>query len=285
MKNSYLNNLMSSFYLWLDHEILTQGEAFVNYTGNLYSSSDPSFDGISSIYSSPFRQWVYDSSVPGATIPSGVYVNGTSFIPRSTSGLALDYNKGRAIFSNNIINGLNASAGFAYKDYNIYYTDEKEEKLLFENSYSLSSYIQGVTGALAYDELPFPCIFVKNKATENSPFAFGGQNNTDTRVRCIILASNSFSMDSLISISADTYGKNFPIFSPGKLPFNYLGDFKTPVSGFNYDLECESIGMNDLCYIKKVSVSKLDESINANTSKKSIAALIDFDLTNIRSTS
>ncbi len=134
MKASFLNNLMSSFYLWLDHKILNDGEAFINYSGSLYEDYDPNYDGISSIYSSPFRQWVYDSSIIGANIPSGVTLNNNTFLPRGTSGLSLDFNKGRVIFDSNLVANKNLSANFAFKEFNLYYTNEKDEQLLFENS-------------------------------------------------------------------------------------------------------------------------------------------------------
>jgi hypothetical protein len=98
MKAAYITNLMSSFYLWLDHEILTRGEAFINYSGKLYNSPDPNFPN-NSIYGAPFRQWVYDRSVPNANIPSGVFING-NYIARGVSGLNIDFNKGRAILNN-----------------------------------------------------------------------------------------------------------------------------------------------------------------------------------------
>ena len=89
MKASYVTNLMSSFYLWLDHEILYKGEAFINYSGKLYSSPDPNFYN-NSVYSAPFRQWVYDSSIPNANIPSGVFIN-NNYISRNVSGLNIDF--------------------------------------------------------------------------------------------------------------------------------------------------------------------------------------------------
>ena len=119
MKAGYITNLMSSFYLWLDHEILTRGEAFINYSGKLYNSPDPNFPN-NSVYGAPFRQWVYDSSVPSVNIPSGVFVNG-NYMARGVSGLNIDFNKGRAIL-NNGINFNNVTARYSFKEYSIYYT-------------------------------------------------------------------------------------------------------------------------------------------------------------------
>jgi len=200
MKSSYINNLMSSFYLWLDHEILDKGEAFINYSGKLFNSPDPNFPN-ASIYSSPFRQWVYDSSIPNANIPSGVFIN-NAYIPRGVSGLNLDFNKGRVIF-NNIVNN-NITTNFSFKEYNLYYTDEREEKLLFEKAYNITPKVTQITGGLQYLDAPYPCIFIKHRMGENIPFAFGGEDSTESMLRCIVLASNSFSLDGLISILNDS---------------------------------------------------------------------------------
>lgn len=277
MKATYVNNLMSSFYLWLDHEVLDRGEAFINYSGRLYNSPDPNFPD-SSVYGAPFRQWVYDSSIPNVNIPSGVFING-NYIARGTSGLNLDFNKGRAIISGNA--SSNVTASYSFKEYNIYYTDEREEKLLFEKAYNITPKVSQITGTLGYLDTPYPCIFIKHRVGENIPFAFGGQDSTETSLRCIVLASNSFSLDGLISILSDSARKVFPVFPPQDFPFNYFGDFKTGTS-FNYINLCKNQPQSSLVHIDRVTVSKLDEIDNAKINKKCVGALIDFELSDVR---
>jgi len=278
MKSSYITNLMSSFYLWLDHEILNRGEAFINYSGKLYSSPDPNFSN-KSVYGAPFRQWVYDSSIPNVNIPSGIFING-NYLARGVSGLNIDFNKGRAIL-NNGINSNNITVNYSFKEYNIYYTDEREEKLLFEKAYNATPKVTQVTGALGYLDSPYPCIFIKHRMGENVPFAFGGEDSTQTMVRCIVLASNSFSLDGLISILSDSARKVFPLLNPDDFPFNYFGDFKSG-NNFNYINLCKEQSPSSFVYIDKVTVSKLDEIENSKINKKCVAALIDFDLSSVR---
>ena len=280
MKALYLNNLITSFYLWIDHEILSKGGAFINYTGKLYNSYDPNYDGFSSVYSSPFKQWVYDSSIEGAIIPSGVYNNG-NFITKNTSGLAIDYNNGRVIFSNNTINNNNLTAQYSLKEFNIYFTDEKEDKLLFENSYSVRPKFSQITGGLGYADIPYPCIFIKNRSNENIPYAFGGEDKTESMIRCIILAKDSFSMDGILSILNDSSKKVFPLLNPVDFPFNYLGDFKTGTY-FNYNELCRNQPQSNYTLIDRVTVSKIDEATNTYINKKVVMALVDFDIYNVR---
>lgn len=279
MKATYITNLMSSFYLWLDHEILYKGEAFTNYSGKLYNTEDPNFYN-SSIYSSPFRQWVYDSSIPSVNIPSGIYVD-NSFVGRGTNNLSIDFNKGRGIFNNTTVTSDNVTANFSFKEYNLYYTDEREEKLLFEKAYNITPKVTQITGGLGYLDIPYPCIFIKHSNAENIPFAFGGEDSTETTVRCVVLASNSFSLDGAISILNDSARKVFPVLNSNDFPFNYLGDFKTG-SSFNYVDLCKTQPASNLVYIDKVTVSKLDEIDNNKINKKCVGALIDFELSDIR---
>lgn len=277
MKASYLTHLMSSFYLWIDHEILSRGEAFINYSGKLYETNDPNFLD-SSLYGAPFKQWVYDSSIAGANVPTGIYSNGT-FLPKDTSGLALDYNNGRAIFNANTVTGENITASYSLKEFNIYYTDEREEKLLFEKAYEAMPKTYEVTGSLGYLDNPYPCIFIKHRTSENLPFAFGGLDSSQTEIRCIVLSDTSFKLDSAISILNDSSRKVFPLLSADEVPFNYLGDFKTG-SYFNYQELCQD--RQDLVMIDKVSISKLDALDNDKINKKCVAALVDFNLSAVR---
>jgi hypothetical protein len=222
---------------------------------------------------------VYDSSIPNANIPSGVFIN-NNYISRNVSGLNIDFNKGRVIFNNNL-NVNNITANYSFKEYNLYYTDEREEKLLFEKAYNITPKVTQITGGLGYLDTPYPCIFIKHRRGENIPFAFGGEDSTETMVRCIILASNSFSLDGVISILSDSARKVFPILESNDFPFNYFGDFKSG-NNFNYINLCRNQPQSSLVYIDRVTVSKLDEIDNAKINKKCVAALVDFELSDVR---
>lgn len=272
MKPSYTTNLMSSFYLWLDHELLANGQAFQNTSGKLYKCEDTSYSQYN-VYSSPFRQWVSDVSISGANVPSGVFING-NFAPRG-SGVILNYNKGQVLVDKSITNPA-ITCQYAKKDFNIYYTDEKEESLLFEGAYSLAPKFSMVTGGLNGNDQPFPCIFLKNTSYENVPFAFGGNDKTLTTVRCIILSDNMYLLDGAISLMADTARKVFPILNPSSMPYNYYGDLK---SGSKYQYsQLTNAPSTSLAYIDRVTVSRLDEIRNKHINLKVVAAMVDFDI-------
>ena len=273
MKPSYMTNLMSSFYLWLDHELASVGQGFQVTSGRLYPVQDSNYGGYN-VYSSPFRQWITDSSVSGAVVPSGVYFNGT-FIPKG-SGVTINYNKGEVLLNTGLGRPNTITAQYAKKDFNIYYTDDREENLLFENSYSLAPKFSRITGGLNGDEQPFPCIFLKNTSYENVPYALGGQDRTMTTVRCIILSDNIYLMDGAISVMTDSARKVFPLISPAELPYNYYGDFKSGTS-YQYSQVVTTQNTN-LVYINNVVVSRLDEIRNKHINLKVVAAMVDFEL-------
>lgn len=264
---------MSSFYLWLDNELLKVGNAFTPTSGKLYPCQDRDYADFN-VYSSPFRQWVSDSSIESAIIPSGVYING-QFANRQ-SGVIINYNKGEVLLNKSLGAPKDVTTNYTKKDFNIYYTDEREENLLFENSYSLSPKFTQITGGLNGEDRPFPCIFLKNTSYENKPYALGGEDKTVTTIRCIILADNMYLLDGAISLMTDSARKVFPIIPPSGLPYNYYGDFKYG-SGYQYAGLAQDFPEN-LVYIDRVTVSRMDEIRNKKINIKTVAALVDFEL-------
>ena len=104
MRETFNHKLLTSFYLWFDHYLLTTGEAFSNQNTIFYPSIDNSLPGYS-IFASPYHQFVYDSSVPNANVLSGVApVNSDNVIGRGVSGLMFDYQNGR-VFADLAVTG------------------------------------------------------------------------------------------------------------------------------------------------------------------------------------
>ena len=113
MKPQFDNKVMSSFFLWFDNKLLKKGEAFENVTGQFYDS------------------------ITGATIPTGLYV-GDNLVNVSEGGsdglFAINYNEGRAYFSGDQSSDVTGS--FAIKDFNVFLTNQPEDKILFETKYT-----------------------------------------------------------------------------------------------------------------------------------------------------
>jgi len=75
MKPTFTHNVINSFFLWFDNFLMTKGDAYKTYTTKLYNYEDLRLGGDKVVYGSPYKQWVYDKNITGATIPSGFTIN------------------------------------------------------------------------------------------------------------------------------------------------------------------------------------------------------------------
>ena len=89
MIEQFHHKFTNSFFLWFDNYLLTKGQAYTNTTGTFFNYTDERLPTGYKTFGSAYKQWVNDSSIAGATIPSGIYVNGTYSGRNST--LVLDF--------------------------------------------------------------------------------------------------------------------------------------------------------------------------------------------------
>ena len=182
MKEQFQHKLTTSFFLWFDNFLLTKGEAFSNKTGQLFNYEDPRLDSRYQAYGSQYKQWVTDSSIDGAVIPTGVFVVGSGTSGRD-DGVVFDFDNGRALFSGSNAN-MTVTGEFAVKDFNVYLTNDTEDDLIVENKYVVNSRIPSgpETFIKPYDDV-VPAIFLSVSQAENEPFALGGMQRTKTQAK------------------------------------------------------------------------------------------------------
>lgn len=273
MKPQYDNKILSSFLMYLDNKILSKGEAFTNH-GGLFYPIDSFYNGYYA-YASPFKQLVYDSSVSGANQISGIYLNG-SFITPGQSGLeAINPNQGTVYF-NSDKSSSTISGNYAVKDFNILITDENEEKLLFENKYSLRPKVsQNLTG-INIESLTFPIIYIKINSAEHKPFAIGGLDEASTNIRAIILADSAFLLDAACSIMRDCKDDRFTVLDNSSLPMNAFGY----TGNFNYS----GANSNKVPLIWSVNVNKILPARGdlKNLNPNVLCAFADFEISDIK---
>lgn len=275
MKIQLDNILMSSMIMWMDNILLKKGEAFQNYNSQFYPITNI-YNGFYT-YGLPFKQVVSDSSISGANLLSGVYVN-NSFIQVGQSGLSgINPNQGQVYFTGNQA-GKTLSGTYAVKDFNIYLTNQPEEELLFESEYRTRPKTSITATGLALESITYPCIFLKNNGGVNEPFALGGQDQTFMEIRAVVLADNMFNLDAVCSILKDTARRYVPLITNS--PFNTFGALNSGY--YNYNTLTSGINLSsDAFYITEVNISK----IFANFSPKNtqvFPAFVDFRLSNIR---
>lgn len=226
---------MSSFVLWLDHEILTRGSAYTNYSSKLYRMPT-NINGYTT-YSTPFAQLVNDFSINGANIPTGLYLNNT-FVAVGQSGLVgINHSKGQAYFSTGLPSNVTVSGNYAVKDVNVVMPNISDASVLFETKLGIRNKTNisanNYTG-IGNAELTYPAIFVRNIGGNNVPFAFGGTDETTIEVELYIFADSQYLLDATKSIIKDRKYNYIPLISENNMPFNNIGTFKGN-TGYNYN--------------------------------------------------
>jgi len=274
MKVQLDNLLMSSMLMWMDHVILKKGEAYKNFSSQFYPVTNI-YNGFYT-YGLPFKQIVCDSSISGANILSGVYINNNFKNIGQNNLTGISPQNGQVYFTSG--QGTNTISGnYAVKDFNLYLTNQPEEEILFESQYQARPKTTQIPTGLAIEAITYPCIFLKNNGGINQPFAFGGQDNTQVLARAVIMADNMFNLDALCSILKDTARDYVPLINS---PFNNFGGLDSGY--YNYDSLTQNIdvGANGF-YISEVNVSKIFANLNARNNQV-FPAFVDFTLNNIR---
>lgn len=225
----------SSFVLWLDHEILSKGQAYTNY-GTKFYRMPQNINGYST-YSLPFAQIVSDMSIAGANVPTGVYLNNT-FVGIGQSGLVgINYNKGQAYFSSAPANNITISGNYAIKDINVTMPNIPDVNMLFETKLGVRNKTDispnNHTG-VGNSDLTYPAIFIRNVGGFNNPFAFGGIDETITEIELYIFADSQFMLDAVKSIIKDSKNDYMPLITSNMMPYNNIGSFKNNLP-YNYE--------------------------------------------------
>jgi len=274
MIEQYSHKLTNSLFMWFDNFLLTKGQAYTNLTGTFFNYTDSRFNSSYKTYGSAYKQWVYDSSISGATIPSGVYVNG-SFQSRN-SGINIDFENGR-VLSTGLSTTANITGSFAVKDFNIYFTNETEEDLIVEKQFEKNSrIIQEVENYIKPYSECIPAIFISVEGSENKGFALGGMEETTTRAKAVILAEDSYQLDGVLSIFNDSRNEVFPLLSISEHQYNEFNDLKTGY--YSYKELKNKYPNSPLLYINNARTSKLTDKARKSLANDVYVGFIDFEI-------
>ena len=267
MKVQLENKIMSSFLQFVDNEIVNKGEAFTNHGSNFYPVQNL-YNGYYT-YAAPFKQLVADASIPDATIMNQVYVDGSPVSVGAGDFVGISHYDGQVYFSSD--QGSSTISGdYAVKDFNIYLTNDPEEKILFEDKYHIDPRTTQTVSGLAPDVQTYPAIYLKNNGGDHIPFAFGGIDNNRIDIRAIVLADSSFKLDAACAILKNTHRSDVDIIED--LPFNAMNAY----TGVNYNYSTLAAGQGGP-KIWEVFVSKnvtRGQALNPGV----FTAFVDFQL-------
>ncbi len=278
MKEVYSHKILTSFALWFENTLLQKGEAFQNVNTRLYPSVDDRVSDDYTIFASPFRQWVPDSSVSGVVVPSGVTINGT-FTSRG-SGVIMDFENGRIFLDADTYDDTDVVSGsYGIKDLNVYTVSNEETRMVFEGNYQLNSKY----GMIAESGVsPFgyaaPAAFIMNTLSDNKPFAFGGEQDTKNKFRVIVAADNTWLLDGCTSVFRDLTESNIPLLNVSDAPLNEYGDIKSGV----YNYRNLANAATRLVFLERVTVSKVSNSQELKINPNLKFGIIDFYLSEPR---
>ena len=290
MEAQYDNIVMSSFLLWLDHTLLKKGKAFTN-TSSFFYDVDSLYNGYNT-YGSPFRQFVADESIKnihGANVINYVTLNNSATVRGISNFAHVNYEQGQVYFTSAVANAKTALSGdFAVKDFNVYITNDLEEKLLFETQFKIRNTADTTATGLPPSSMTYPAVFIKNNGSRNEPIAFGGEDQTETDIRAIILSDDQYKIDAVGSIFRDRAKTFIPLIPAANMPFNTLGDFLNNAP-YNYTGLTDQNSPNcvsttgvfiDNVYTSKVGGVTYTQKTNINPDVFSM--IIDFEVTDIR---
>lgn len=299
MKPQFQHEANTSFALWLDQYLTCKGEAFSNHFDSLYYYEDerlpnyPEDDQNGYIsYNSPYKQWVYNSDIEGAAIPTGVYVDTGdgvyNFCGRGQSGLIIDFDNGRVLFEGRHFgenyNKLNVEAEFAVKDVNIYLADDTEENIIIENKYDVNSrtapeYLMG-TGIKPYEKVS-PAAFISMERSQNEPFAFGGEDLTTLNYRVIFFAEDLYQLDGIMSLCTDAYNLAVKNIGYNSHPFNEYGDLKTGYYSYSEEVRNSEV-CQPLMFIEDTRSSKINDKLTRKINPGLYLGFVDFEMSQAR---
>lgn len=230
MKIGWDQKVIASTHLWLDHTICQDGSGFQNSSGYFYPIYNTQNDLFA--YAAPYKPLIADTSVSGATIMTGVYLNG-ALAGTGTSGIqAINYDEGLVYFTSAQATTTTISGNFAVKEFQVSITDKSEEQILFETKYEIKGKITQTLSGLQENQATYPIIYIKNNGGHNEPWSFGGTDQTITNVRLMVLAESQWQLDGITSFIKDRVRCFIPIVEPSEVPFNALGG--TQLGGYNY---------------------------------------------------
>lgn len=279
MDTQFIHNVELGFLLWADNRLCNKGQAYTTVSTKLYPMEDDRLPPTYVRYSSPFKEWVYDSGVQGAIVPHSIS-GSQGVISEGQSGMQFDYSNGGVIFTGgNIPRTLDLTGTYSFKDFNIYSSNDSWESLISEKKYYLNSrFNRQPTGIQPWD-LVTPAIFVNASNLSSKALAFGGLKDFTPNVSMLILAENKWQLDGVMSVFQDSQEKYFPILPMSTDPIQPYGNLK---SGYDYSVIARNANQNDYVFIESVKTSALSDRIKVIDSL--YAGVVNFQLSAARLT-
>jgi hypothetical protein len=278
----FIHKFTNSFMLWADNTLLQRGGAFTVTGGALTHYSDTQLPDHLRAWGSPFKEWVTDSSVSGAVVPSGFYING-SFQTPSGDYFNMDFQNGRVLTSG-LSSSQSITGSYSVKDFNIYLTNQDEEALIVEVCQNSNNQYNTIGTDISTPYLPpyaqkIPAIFVNVQSQKNEPLALGGTDSSVIRANMVVFAKDPYQLDGVLGLFADTSDEVFKELPLEASPLNEWGGLKN--NRYSYTETVAASGTNNI-FIDEVTTSKMTDSLRRGLKTELYVGFVDFSCAQYR---
>lgn len=287
MKAQFDQQLLSSFYLWFENQLLS--EDFSAYHSSIpcefKHAEYPDLPSDLIGYAGEFRQLVADSGISDPMTGLSVDGSDVSLDPIANGGLYMDYNNGRILMPVDSGIDLTITGEVAVKEVNTYLSNDDDVELIIHSDFIE----EGATEPYFYDKAInldknvyfLPACFISLVSSDNEEFCFGGEEETMNKMRVLVLTKDNFILESLMSKFRDTARENIPLIPYEDSPYGF--EFTLKSYPYGYSELAENSAANEFAYIERVKSSKMDwEELRENINKHFSVAFIDFDLSTRR---
>lgn len=281
MRATFSNNLFQSVFLWGEHLLAQQLQAYNVLTTQLFYTPDPSLPTGFVGYSAPLKGWIYDSGVSGAYIINEVSGGGFSAPLTRASGIHIDYENGRVIVPAALGTALTLTGTYSAKQVNLYAPAETEESILTQNKYFLNPrYNSPLNSGVQPDLFATPAAFLNTLTMRNEPFQFGGLIDSKDTMSFTILAETNFQLSAILSMFRDARYQYIPMCNLVDDPLDQWGDTKGG-SGYNYRALVAKFGQpGNLIYVENTRTAKVSDITRLNP--RQFAGIADLELSYVR---
>lgn len=268
----------------MENRIAQQAQAYIPVTTRLYYTPDPTLPAGYIGYSSPFKQWIYDSSVSGAFVINSISGGGFTAPQTRASGVNFDYANGRVIVPASWGTKKVLSGTACLKEINCYLPNELDDPFITAAKSYLNPRFNGTpTSGIAPGVMCSPALFLNTLSDDLTPFALGGLDNSKTTFSIVALVESDYQLKGVLSLFRDARYKYIPLLDITQDPLNGFGDLKSGIP-YNYQSLVEQYGTpGNLLYIESVRAGKVSDRIKLNP--QLFAGMIDLEVSFIRNTS
>ncbi len=253
MNESLGHKVLASIREYVDFRLLKDLRAYTTITGKLYEYNDQVLNKVA--YGSPYGSWCYNSGYTGVVVPTGIGVYG-----RGSGGLSIDFLNGRVLF-NSGITGLNITGIYSVPNINSYITTYSHMNLINQTNFQVSPTYKTANTYMKPYSAVLPAIFYRLSDTNNEPYAFGGQENTEYNISITALINNPRYLVGLSDVFRDLQDRILPIMD--STPLNEYGDLKDSTWNYNYYLTGNiDYMMVDESYLKFIENDNFTERNN-----------------------